>query len=204
MVRLGHGGRNAAEAVAYAVGHRIRVEIRAILNEGERSQEELARLMHLPVGMLGHHIRQLLADGTIEVAYSKQARNALRHYYRAVQVPFFNDEEVAAMAPATKQATMGVILQAVMAEALSSFWAEKMLRDPRVWLSWRWFNVDARGRDDIADEQARSWERAQEIEAESAARSVKSGEPTKSVIVCSLGYLRSRPAKGAPEPPKSQ
>lgn len=47
---------------------------------------------------------------------------------------------------------------------------------------------------DIADEQARSWERVREIEAESTNRCAKSGEATKSIIVSSLGYVRCRRA----------
>jgi hypothetical protein len=61
-------------------------------------------------------------------------------------------------------------------------------------LSWRWFHVDAQGREDIADEQARHWERVREIEAESTNRCAKSGEPTRSIIVTSLGHVRCRRA----------
>lgn len=97
-----------------------------------------------------------------------------------------------------KQAIIGVILEAVIAEALASFDSRKMLEDPRIWLSWRWFNVDRRGRDDIADEQTRHWERVQEIEAEATERRADSGEEAVSVIVTSLGYIRSRTAVHPP------
>jgi DNA-binding transcriptional ArsR family regulator len=198
LIRLGQGKRGIEDAVSYSVGHRIRVEILAILNEGVRTPEELARLIHQPLSRIGHHIKELLDDGSIELAHIEQVRNTVKHYYRAVEVPFYSDEEVAAMPPETKQALAGVTLQAIMAEALAAFWAGKMIDDPRLWLSWRWFNVDAQGRGDIADEQARSWSRMQEIEGESATRSVETGESTVSVIVTSLGYMRSRTS---PTPP---
>jgi len=118
----------------------------------------------------------------------------IQHYYRAVEMSFYSDEEIEAMRPEERQAFAGVILQAVMAEALAALWAGKMADDPRVWLSWRWFHVDAQGREDIADEQARHWERVREIEVESTNRCAKSGEPTKSIIVASLGYVRCRRA----------
>jgi hypothetical protein len=193
-VLLGQGERSVEDAVSYAVAHRVRIEIRAILNEGARSKDELAKLVQPPVGSIGHHLRELLADGSIELACVKQVRNANKYFYRAVEMPFYTDEEIAAMPPAARQAVTGVALQAIMAEALAAFWAGKMLDDRRLWMAWRWFNVDQRGRGDIADDQARHWERVREIEAESTNRCAKSGEPTKSIIVSSLGYVRCRSA----------
>jgi DNA-binding transcriptional ArsR family regulator len=200
-IKLGQGERSVAAAVAYAVTHQARIEIRAILNEGPRSQEELARLIRAPVSSnIGHHLREMLADGSIEIAHVKRVRNAFEHYYRAVQIPFYTDEEIDAMPPASRQATAGVILEGVMSESMAALWAGKMVADRRVWLSWRWFNVDARGRVAIADEQARHWERIREIGVEALARCVRSGEPTKSIIVTSLGYERVRFSAPLPMP----
>ncbi len=198
-IRLGQGKRSVAAAVAYAVTHQARTEIRTILNEGPRSQEELARLIRAPASKnIAHHLRELLADGSIELAYVKRVRNALEHYYRAVEIPLYTDEEIEAMPPQARQAIAGVIFEGVMSEAMAALWAGKMVDDRRVWLSWRWFNVDARGRGDIADDQARHWERVREIEVESLGRCARSGEPTKSIIVTSLGYERFR--FSAPQP----
>jgi len=199
-IRLGQGKRSVAAAVAYAVTHQARTEILAILNEGPRSREELARLIRAPASNIAHHVRELLADGSIELAYVKPVRNAFEHYYRAVEFRLYTDEEVAAMQPEARVAICGLILEAVMAEAMASLWAGKMIKDRRVWLSWRWFNVDERGRGDIADEQARHWARVREIEGESLGRCAKSGEPTKSIIVTSLGFERFRFSVPPPMP----
>jgi DNA-binding transcriptional ArsR family regulator len=198
-VRLGKGKRGIPAAVAYAITHQTRAEIRALLNEGPRSQEELARSIRAPASKnIAHHLREMLADGSIELAYVKPVRNALEHYYRAVEIPFYTDEEIAAMPPEAREAIAGVILEGVMSEAMAALWAGRMVNDRRVWLSWRWFNVDAQGRGDIADDQARHWERVREIEVESLGRNAKSGEPTKSIIVTSLGFERFR--FSAPQP----
>jgi DNA-binding transcriptional ArsR family regulator/DNA-binding HxlR family transcriptional regulator len=200
-IRLGQGKRSIAAAVAYAVTHQARTEILAILNEGPRSRDELARLIRAPVSNnIAHHLREMLADGSIELAYVRPVRNAFEHYYRAVEFRLYTDEEVAAMPPEGKQAICGVILEGVMAESMASLWARKMIKDRRVWLSWRWFNVDERGRGDIADEQARHWARVREIEVESLGRCAKSGEPTKSIIVASLGFERFRFSVSPPMP----
>lgn len=197
-IKLGQGKRSVEDAVSYAVGHRIRVEVLALLNEGIRTPEELSKLIRQPLSRVGHHIKALLDDGSIELAKIEQVRNTVKHYYRAVEVPFFDDAEVASMKPETKQALAGVTLQAIMAEALAALWAEKMVDDPRLWLSWRWFNVDRQGREDIADEQARSWARVQEIEAEALARHHETGAPTTSIIVASLGHVRYRTSSTPP------
>ena len=192
-IRLGQGTRSVAAAVAYAITHQVRTEIHTILNEGPRSQEELARLIRAPASKnIAHHLREMLADGSIELAYVKPVRNAFEHYYRAVEIPFYTDDEIAAMPPEAREAIAGVILEGVMSEAMAALWAGKMVNDRRVWLSWCWFNVDGQGREDIADDQARHWERVREIEVESLGRCAKSGEPTKSIIVTSLGFERFR------------
>jgi DNA-binding transcriptional ArsR family regulator len=195
---LSRSKRSVEEAVSYAVGHRIRIEILAYLNEGPRSPSELAKLIKLPLSTIDHHVKELLASGSIELARVEKVRNTNEHFYRAVEIPFYSDEEMWAMPEEARQATYGLILQSVMAEALAAFWAGKMSNDPRVWMSWRWFNVDSQGRTEIADEQADHWARVQAIEARSAARRVESGEDAVSIIVSSLGYERCRTSSTPP------
>ncbi len=115
-------------------------------------------------------------------------------------MPYYSDEEMAAMTPGQRQVTYGLILQCMTAEALAALWAGRMQSDPRTWLAWRWFNVDVQGREDIADEQARFWDRVQEIEAESTNRRARSGEGAESVVVASLGFMRERTAPKPPSP----
>ena len=79
--------------------------------------------------------------------------------------------------------------------------AGKLSSDPKVWLAWRWFNLDAEGRQDLLDEQRRSWERVREIEAESTNRRAESGEEATSYIVAEWGFERVRTA---PIPPPAK
>lgn len=190
--------RTVEEAVSYAVAHRIRVELLAALNERPYSPKELARIVRQPLSTVTHHIDELLKSGSIEIARTERVRNVNVNFYRAVELPFYSDEEIEAMSEEERKATIAPALQAIMAEALAAFWAGRMVHDPRLWISWRWFNVDEQGRQDIADEQARSWERIQEIEAESADRRAKSGDAAQSVIAASLGFIRTR---STPHPP---
>jgi DNA-binding transcriptional ArsR family regulator len=190
--------RSIEEAVSYAVAHRIRVEVLAALNERSYSSAELARIVRQPLSTVTHHIEELFKSRSIEIAKTEQVGNIAQNFYRAVEVPFFSDEEMDAMGPENRQEIYGLIIQSAVAEAMASFWSGKITDDPRAMIAWRWFNVDAQGRRDIADEQARSWERVQEIEAESSARRIDSKEEAQSIIVTSLGYERSRSSPNAP------
>jgi DNA-binding transcriptional ArsR family regulator len=197
-VRAGQSGKSIEEVVAYALGHRIRVYVLTILNEGTYTPDQIARIIEEPLNKVSHHIKELLDAGSIELAKVEKVRNVDQHYYRAVEMPFYSDEEVAAMPPQQRQVGAGFVLQGMVAEAMSAFWAGTIRDDPRTWLAWRWFNVDGQGRNDIADEQQRSWDRMREIEAESTNRRAASGEEAVSVIVADMGFERARTA---PTPP---
>jgi DNA-binding transcriptional ArsR family regulator len=184
--------RSVEEAVSYAVGHRIRIEMLSILNESTCSADELAKMIRQPLSNASHHIKELLHSRSIEIARTELVRNVNQNFYRAVEVPFFSDEEMEAKTPEERHEIYGLILQASMAEALAAFWAGKISNDPRTVMAWCWYNVDDQGREEIADEQAAHIERVRDIEARAISRSSDSGEETVSIIVTTLGYERSR------------
>lgn len=194
ITRKGQSKKTIEEVIGYAVGHRIRVEVLSILNEGTYTPDQIARIIDEPLNKVAHHIRELHDGGSIELADVKKARNADQHYYRAVEMPFYSDDEVWEMTPHQRQVSAGLVLQNMVAEAMSAFWAGKIRDDPRTWLAWRWFNVDEQGRQDIADEQQRSWDRMREIECEATNRRAESGEEAKSIIVGDMGFERGRTA----------
>lgn len=200
-LRLGKGPRSVEDSVSYAVGHRIRVEILAALHERPESADGLAKIVRRPLSTVTHHVEELLKDGSIEIARTEHVGNLVQHFYSVIKLPYYTDEDFVAMTPEERQALCGLILQASMAEALASLWAGKLSNDPRAILAWNRINLDKRGREDLADEQARSWQRIEEIEAESANRRAESGEPGVTYVITSLGYRRSRNC--APEPVSS-
>ncbi len=197
--RPGQSGKSIEEVVAYAIGHRIRVQVLTLLNEGTYTPDQIARIIGEPLNKVSHHVRELHDAGSIEIARVQKVRNADQHHYRAVEMPMYSDEEAEAMTSQERKVTAGLTLQCMVAEAMAAFWAGKLHDDPRgVLLAWRWFNLDARGRADLAEEQGRWWNRVQEIEAESTNRRAISGEEAKSVIVAHMGFERERTA---PRPP---
>jgi len=185
--------RSIEEAVSYAIAHRIRIEILCLLNEAIYNASELAELTHWPLTTIGHHIKEMLSSGSIEVARIEKVRNTDQHFYRAVELPVVSDEEAVALPPEVKQEYAAVVLQAIMAESLAALRTQKLNRDTRVRMMWRWYNLDEQGRDELADEQRESWERVAEIEARSTNRRAKSGEKATTLIAATLGFERSKP-----------
>ena len=195
----GQRGKGIEEVVSYALGHRIRIEILALLNEGTQTPDSISEILGEPIGKVSHHIAELVDGGAIELAKTEPVRNATRHFYRAVQQPYVSAKEAAAMTPQQRQILVGLILQSIMAESMSAFWTGNMIDDPsHTMLAWRWFNVDRQGRGEIIVEMAESWERIQDIEARSSARRSESGEAAVSVLVAMQGFRRSRSSLNPP------
>lgn len=190
--RVGQRKKSIEEVVSYAVGHRVRVHILIVLNEGTYTAGEIAEVIDEPLNNVSNHIRELLDAGSIELVETKRARNMLQHYYRAIEMPHYSDEEVAAMTPEQRQITAGLAIQSMVAEVMAGLWSGKMQDDPRLWLAWDWFNVDAQGREEIADEQERSWGRFRDIEVEATNRRAASGEDAISILVSQTGFKRAR------------
>lgn len=206
VAHLKEGGRRVEEVTSRGIAHRIRIEILAALHEGPATATQLARILRQPQSKVWNHVQELLKDGAIEVAFTKDERNLTITYYRVVELPFFSDEAVSEMTAEERQITAALILQSSEAEALAALWAGKLHSDKRVMLAWNRIVLDKQGREDLADEQARSWTRMEEIAAEAANRRAESGEPGVMHIITSYGYERHRseppePATGAIELP---
>jgi DNA-binding transcriptional ArsR family regulator len=198
----GKGNREIQDAVSYAVGHRIRVEILTALHDlRSASAKELARVVHQPLSTVTHHVDELLKSGSIRVERTEKVRSVDQRFYCLLNPVYVSDEEWEAMSEDGRQEIFRSILQSMIAEALAAFWAGKVIADPGHFISWAWFNVDAQGREDIADEQDRAWRRIDEIEAEAAVRCAQNGEKPYSVLVSSLSIERARNIPGPPPRP---
>ncbi len=127
--------RSVEEAPSYGVGHRIRIEVLGILNEGTRTASELSKLTGESISRIGHHIKELLDSGCIELARVEKVRNVDQHFYRAVELPIISDEEAEALPFEARQEYAAVVLQGLMSESLAALWAGKLSVDP-VWMSW--------------------------------------------------------------------
>lgn len=179
------------EAVQYALAHQKRVEILILLNEASYTIGEIAELTGIPVNNVSNHIHRMLQDGSIEVA-----RSAVRHgtnvfWYRAVELPYYSREEAEALPWMQRQVTAGLVAQSGMAEVMAALFKGN-LADPKTILSWDWYHVDARGREDLEAENLRHLERIREIECEAINRSAETGEETTPILVTLFAFVRAR------------
>jgi DNA-binding transcriptional ArsR family regulator len=199
--RPGQSGKSLEERVGYALGHRIRVEILTLLIEAVYTADDIAAIIGESRQNVHHHLRELLDGGSIEIARVEKRRNTELHYYRAVEMREYDEAATAAATPEERQALAGLIAQHSTAELMAALAAGKLSNDPQVCLAWRWFNLDAEGRRELAAEQERLWKRAHEIEAEATSRRAESGEEATSYIVAQWGFERVRTA---PVPPPAK
>jgi DNA-binding transcriptional ArsR family regulator len=185
------------EVVQYALGHKIRVHILIVLNDGIFTAAQLAEIIGEPLNNVSNHLRKMLEDGAVEVAKEERKGNVVQYWYRAVEVPFYSQEEAESMTPLQQQVTVGAIVQSGTAELLAALYAGK-LRDPRSVLFWHWYDVDLQGREDLEAENVRYLERVKKIQAESDSRRAESGEDGTSMLVSLSVFERARKAGELP------
>lgn len=191
--------RSREEAASFAIAHRIRIEILAVLHEGPATIKQLSRELRHTTGTIGHHVEELLLDGSIEVAKTDEVGSVTQYWYIASKLPEYTSEEIAELTEEEQQATYSLILQSIMAESLAALWSGQLLDDPLITLAWNWIPLDQQGRRDLDKEQTRSWHRMHEIAAESAGRRCQSGEAAHTYLVASMGFRRYR-SQGGPAP----
>jgi DNA-binding transcriptional ArsR family regulator len=192
-IEQAEGSRGFQEAVSYAIGHRIRVEIIAALHDlGSASAVELSRVVHQPLSTVTHHVSELLKSGSIHIDRTEKVKSVNQHYYKLINPLFLSDEEMRELSEDERKEVCRILLQGLTAEALAAFWSGDLPNDPRLFISWNWFNVDAQGRAEIAEEQVRSWRRILEIEKEAGERCANSGDKPFSLMVAGLSYPRWR------------
>lgn len=179
------------EVVQFALGHRTRVEILIVLNEGIYTAAEIAEIIDQPLNNVANHLRKMLDDGSVEVAREGRKGNLVQYWYRAVEIPYYSQEEAEAMTEIQRQMTAGAIVQSGSAETIAALYAGK-LADPRTVLFWDWYHVDAQGREDIEAENVRYLKRLRDIEVEATNRRAKSGEDSTPMLMNLSVFERAR------------
>lgn len=186
--------KSIEQVVQFALGHRLRVELLIVLNDGvPMTATQLAEIIDEPLNNVTNHLRKMLEDGSVEVAREEQRGNIVQYWYRSVAIPFYSQETAEEMTHLQRQMTAGAIVQSGSAEVLAGLYAGK-LADPRTVLFWDHFNVDRAGREAIEAENERYLERIQEIEVEATNRRALSDEDATSMLVSLSVFERVRQA----------
>lgn len=184
--------RDAADNLAKAVSHRMRVDILTILQDGPASQKELAKQLRQPLSNINHHINELIQAEAIEVAFTKMVGNVEQNYWRAIKTATYYPEDLAKLSWEEHQMLSKVIAQSMTAELLASLRAGRLAGDPYAVTGWDRIWLDERGHRDMYENTCVFFDRMYEIAAESAARAGRSGETLKAYIGAVMSFERSR------------
>jgi DNA-binding transcriptional ArsR family regulator len=185
--------KQIADAIGYVFGHWIRLEALAILAEGKTSVSEVARAIGVDKKRLSGHIKGLYDHGCIENLGTGTGRNANKHFYRAVMIPYIDDETYCRMAPAERRDPIGLIILAIITETLAALRAGRFDDDEHARLIGDCFYLDAQGVKEVRDYVLEVYRRLVEIKVRSANRLAESGETGVTTIVTATCFERSRP-----------
>jgi DNA-binding transcriptional ArsR family regulator len=187
------------EVVQYALGHKIRVHVLIVLNEGIYTAGEISAIIGVPLNTLHNHLRRMLDDGSIEIAREEKKGNMVQYWYRAVETQTYTVEEFERLPHLYRQNIVGAIVQSGTAEVMAGLYAGK-LADPRACVYWDWYNVDAMGREEADALTERYLEDLREVEVTSTNRAAVSGEETISMLLDIMFFERPRKGGARPRP----
>lgn len=192
--------KGIVESVQYALGHKTRVRVLIVLNEGGvYTAQELSEEVDVPLNNLLNHLRRMLAAGAIEVAKEEKKGNMIQSWYRAVETPVYTVEDFEKLSPVHRQHIVGALVQAGTAEVLAGLYAGT-LADPRATVYFDWYNLDAEGRRNADAITERYVEEMRENECDSINRVATTGEETTSMLLNVSFFKRARKAERRAQP----
>lgn len=113
------GGRTRARSssLALVVNHRLRARIWYVLRDRVASPNQLKELLGVKLSDAAYHVRVLAKHGCIELVDTKQRRGATEHFYRAIERPDFDAEQIGELSVEQAQENALSILQMGFADA---------------------------------------------------------------------------------------
>jgi len=204
-VSTGDKESNAAERelvdqrLVKALGHPVRAQALAILNERVASPNEIAQEVGQSVGHVSYHVKVLKDCECVELVDTAQRRGAVEHYYRATARAFLSDEEWRRLPASIKPSLSVTLLKDLIRDVAESLDAGVFDRRERH-LSWTPMILDEEGWSELNGGLEEMLELVLAIQARSAERRAESGEDGIPVAVGLMGFetvgtQRSRKAK---------
>jgi DNA-binding transcriptional ArsR family regulator len=168
-----------------AIGHPLRLRLLTIFNERVASPSDLAAELGEPIGNVSYHTRILARLGCVELVRTKQVRGAVEHYYRAVVRPVFSDDDWAELPPSIRKSLAGAVLTEI-ADDMTAAAAQGGFDRDEVHLSRTPLTLDSQGWQDLNELLQGIYDRALEIQAESASRQHSDGAQSSEAAVMAL------------------
>jgi DNA-binding transcriptional ArsR family regulator len=98
------------QRVVKALAHPLRVQILGLLEHQTASPSELATELHVPLGNVSYHVRQLQSFGLIRLVRTTPRRGSIEHHYELVARPDITDQAWDGLPDIVKHAMIGAAL----------------------------------------------------------------------------------------------
>lgn len=184
---------NAEATLFKALSHPLRYRLMMILGEREASPKELAELLGEGFHKTWEHTKLLEEWGLIELVDTDRRRGGTQHFYRAKTLPVLDAEEWENLPPFARETASAQILRTAMREIASSMAAGIFDAHPHRALLRKPVLADEQGFREIDESALEHLARCTEIEAQSAARRLKSGESARRVMTLTVAFETSPP-----------
>jgi DNA-binding transcriptional ArsR family regulator len=195
------------QSLMRALGHPLRWRIvETLIERGEASPVQLARLLDQPLATVSHHTRVLRDLRCIELTRTEPRRGAVEHYYRAL-MPTFLDDELWKRAPIVLRRSVAAQIFRRIVEEASAAGEAGAFDVPGAHVDRLLVELDDRGWHELSDLLTDVLTRAQAIQDRSDARGGNGvGARTAEVAILHFEVAESiasrGPAAESAEPPK--
>jgi DNA-binding transcriptional ArsR family regulator len=162
--------RSVEQRIIKALGHPLRVEILAILNDRMASPNELSKELEEGLSQVSYHIKVLRDFEMIEMVKTEPRRGAVEHYYRACAKVLIPSWMLKLLPKSAQRGVWGNVLADIeqdVAASLETGTFDKrpdlvVGRDPRI--------LDGKAREDAEELAAEFFERYEQLEVDSDRR----------------------------------
>jgi DNA-binding transcriptional ArsR family regulator len=189
----------AAEVMLFkALSNPLRYRLMMVLGEREASPKELAEMLGEGFHKTWEHVRLLEGWGLIELVDTDQRRGGTQHFYRAKTLPVLDAAEWEQLPQFARETGSATIIRSSVREITASVEAgifdahrnRVLVRKPVL--------VDEQGFGEIDEAAIEHLAKITEIEAQSAARRIESGEPAHRVMTLTIAFETAPPEPAEP------
>ncbi len=166
-----------------AMQHPLRRAILLYFTEHDlASPTEVAAALGEEIPNVSHHMKQLVKFNCAELVKEEKVRGAVKHYYRNVERHLIDTDEWEDLDPITREGLLVDFMQPTVDDFTTSVRAGMLGSDARFHITRTpMAGMDRQGQDELMEAHRRCFEEGLEIQARSAARRAKSGEPAISI-----------------------
>ena len=183
--------------------HPLRVRILAACTERETTIKEFAEREKVKESKAAYHFRILLREGYIEVIRKEPVRGLRRHVYAATRLGLITDGEFAELAAEEQHRVSSAVIKSFHGRCLVALLSNTFDSRDDSHFTWAPRIFDEQGWKDQMEDLLRSYERSDEIEAESKARLRKSKEEGIPTTIALAGFESPAEETPGPESPKA-